>query len=249
MSERERKREELNRILLSGQPKIVHSEDGGALRRIINGRNVMATGQFPAFKARRAMPEQADHEVGLMQHSEADPAVVSYVSQPHRLVVPVPWQNRPLIYIPDLRRDLADRRVEIFETKKPDDARLNNDEYILKLDIATFIYGREDWSFRVLTEEQILETRLHRNCQDMCRFAFAKIHPATIFTLESEIDKAGGSLPFARAEEIVPGGRPILFAMMIRRHIVFDIRGNILPTTPVSRVDHAALAVRSDPFL
>jgi hypothetical protein len=249
VSKRDKKLDDVSRIQAERQPKIVHSDDGGALRRIINGRNVMATGQVPSFKAKRSLPEQADHEVGLLHHCDADPAVGSCVSQPHRVVIPVPWDTKPLIYIPDLRRDLADGRIEIFETKKENDSRLADEQYQFKLSAVKLLYEREGWSFRVLTEKQILATQLYRNCEEMSRFAFAKIHPATIYSLENQIDKAGGALPFARAAEIVPHGRPILLAMMIRRHITFDIRVNILPDAPVSRVNHVAIAMRSDPFL
>jgi hypothetical protein len=249
MSKRDDKFDELFSTYLSDQPRIVASEDGGALRRIINGRSIFATGQYPSFKGMRAFPEQADHEVGILQHSDVDVAVVSCTAQPHRVVIPVRWQRQPLIYFPDLRRDLADGRIEILETKAEKDPRLEDDHYKFKLDVVKLLYEREGWFFRILTEKAILGTQLYENCEAMCRYAFAKIHPGTIAGLENEIDKAGGSLPFSRAAEVVPGGWPILYALMIRRHIQFDVRSTILPETPVRRVDHAALGIRSDPLL
>jgi hypothetical protein len=249
MSKRDDKFDELFAQHLSDRPRIVASEDGGALKRIINGRNIFATGQYPSFKGKRGFPEQADHEVGIMQHSDVDVAVLYYTAQPHRVVIPVRWERQPLIYFPDLQRNLADGRIEILETKAENDPRLKDEHYKFKLDVVQLLYEREGWSFRILTEKEILGTRLHDNCEAMCRFAFAKIHPGTIARLENEIDKAGGSVPFCRAAEVVPGGWPILYALMIRRHIQFDVRFTILPQTPVRRVDHAALANRSDPLL
>src|SRR6185295_17256072 len=103
--------------MLRGDPKIIPSDDGGPLRLIINGRRIYATGRFPALKAKRSIPYDADHENGLLDHSDADKAVVGVMSQPHRVEIPVTWQKKPLIYFPDVRRDLADGTVEIIETK------------------------------------------------------------------------------------------------------------------------------------
>jgi hypothetical protein len=47
--------------------------------------------------------------------SEADCQFVRYLAQPHRLEIRVEHSDTPLLYFPDLRRDLEDGTVEILE--------------------------------------------------------------------------------------------------------------------------------------
>jgi hypothetical protein len=234
---------------MHNEPRIVESDDGGPLRLIINGRHVKPTGRYPAFKAGGAsLPYEADHEMGLMEISDADKAVISILAQPHRVEIPVPWQTRPLIYFPDLRRDLADGTVEIIETKREDDRRAKDPHYQFKLSVVTEVYKGEDWAFRTLQKQEILGSRLYRNAHEIITWAYAKVLPASRFALEAAIDAAGGALPFGKAAEIA-GGVPLLYALVVRRSVYFDLTLPVSDDVPVMRVDHDALHRRSPPLL
>ncbi|MGY3618452.1 hypothetical protein ACVJGD_004648 [Bradyrhizobium sp. USDA 10063] len=235
--------------LMQDQPRIVESEDGGPLRLIINGRHIKPTGRYPAFKADgTSFPYEADHEMGLMEISDADKAVVRVLAQPHRVEIPVPWQNRPLIYFPDLRRDLADGTVEIIETKQEDDRRAKEPHYQFKLSVVHEVYLGEGWTFRTLQKKEILGSRLYRNAHEIITWAYAKVPSARQFALEAAIDAAGGTLPFGKAAEIA-GGAPLLYALVVRRSVYFDLKLPVSDDLPVMRVDHDALRRHSPPLL
>jgi hypothetical protein len=228
--------------------RIVHSEDGGPLRLIINGRHVKPTGRYPSYKGRRSFGYEADHEMGLLEHCDADAAVVSCLSQPHRVIIPVPWQARPLIYIPDLRRDLAARTVEIFETKHDDDRRLRDPHYQFKLDVVNEVYRTLGWKFRILRRAEIMDTCLYRNVHEVATWAFAKVPTASKFALREAIYAAGDALACARAAEIV-GGVPRLHALVVQRFVRFDLTVPIDDDNPVHYVDRNALRRNSPPLL
>ncbi|AIB12432.1 hypothetical protein ABAZ39_10575 [Azospirillum argentinense] len=133
--------------------RIVADARGGPIRRIINGRHRKPTGRYLSAKARRTLPWEDKRERAFFWHCEADANVVAYLSQPHRLEIHV-GRPRPLIYFPDLRRDLANGRVEIYEIKKaynPDD----DADYDLKLRLAADVYEGLGWSFRIIEAPEI----------------------------------------------------------------------------------------------
>ena len=178
----------------------------------------------------------------------ADKAVVAIKAQPHRVEIPVPWQNRPLIYFPDLRRDLADGAVEIIETKREDDRRAREPHYQFKLDVVREVYAGEGWTFRTLQKQEILGGHLYRNAHEISTWAYAKVPSASQFALEAAIDAAGGSLPFGKAAESA-GGAPLLYALVVRRSVYFDLTLPVSDDLPVMRVDHDALRRHSPPLL
>lgn len=235
--------------LVQSGPRIVRSDDGGPLRLIINGRHIKPTSRYPAFKANGAgLPCEADHEEGLLKISDADKAVIRVLAQPHRVVIPVPWQSPPLIYFPDLRRDLADGTVEIIETEGKNDRRKKEPHYQFKLDVVREVYAGEGWTFRTLVQKQILGGRLYRNAHEISTWAYAKIPSSRQFALEAAIDEAAGALPFGKAAEIV-GGAPLLYALVVRRSVYFDLKLPVSDDLPVMRVDHDALRRHSPPLL
>lgn len=249
MTKRDARLSQIAAGLMQSGPRIVESDDGGPLRLIINGRHIKPTGRYPAFKADGAsLPYEAEHEAGLMEISDADKAVIRILAQPHRVEIPVPWQNRPLIYFPDLRRDLADGTVEIIETKREDDRRAKDPHYQFKLDVVREVYAGEGWTFRTLMEKQILGGRLYRNAHEISTWAYAKVPSGRQFALEATIDAAGGTLPFAKAAEIV-GGAPLLYTLVVRRSVYFDLKMPVSDDLPVMRVDHDALRRHSQPLL
>lgn len=232
--------------LLRGNPKIVVANDGGSLRRILNGRHIKPVGYYPSFKGGQSLPVEADHEQGLLEHSDADAAVVRVLTQPHRVEIPVLWQRRPLTYFPDVRRDLADGTVEICETKRENDRRLKDPDYSFKLEVVKLVYARQGWKFRLLKRDEILSGRLYDNVQDISRWANTKTPTGARFALEEAIERAGGSLALGRASEIV-GGIERIYALIVRRVVFVDLKRQVNTDAPVSCVDHEALR-RSSPL-
>jgi hypothetical protein len=229
--------------------RIVHAPDGGQLRLIINGRSVRATGRYPCYKAAgRSLAYEADHENGLLEISDVDKAVVKCMAQPHRVVIPVADCDRPLEYIPDIRRDLADGTVEIIETKHDDDRRLRDPDYQAKLDLATEVYRIIGWHFRTLSRTQIMETRLYANAHEFVTWAYCDVPRPQLFALRAALQEAGGSLPYAVAAEIV-GGVPRLSALVTQRKVTFDLTARIDDETTVTWVDHNELRRSSPPLL
>lgn len=240
---------DIGSALLRDDIRIVESSDGGPIRRIINGRHVKPTGRYPAVKADGiSLPYEADHEEALFEISDADAAVTTIMCQPHRMEIPVPWQKRPLIYIPDCRRTLADSTIEIVETKKDDDPRMRDPDYLLKLNVAQEVYRLMGWSFRIITRREIIGTRLHKNAHDIVAWAYAKVPRPVQFGLSAAIAAAGGSLPYVKACEVA-GGVPALSALVVRGCVHIDLRLPIDDDSPVTLVDRDRLRRNSPPLL
>jgi hypothetical protein len=82
------------------------SEDGGPVRTIINGRHRKPVGRYASRKAGRSLPWEARDERAYFWLCEADANVVSYLCQPHQLVI-FRDDGDPLVFYPDVRRDLV----------------------------------------------------------------------------------------------------------------------------------------------
>lgn len=84
--------------------RILQSNEGGPVRRILNGRRRGRTGGFVSFKAgMRAMPwESLEGELPMLQISEVSSGVSKLLAQPHRLEMQSQQLRRRLIYFPDL---------------------------------------------------------------------------------------------------------------------------------------------------
>lgn len=134
---------------------IYANENGAPVRQVGQKGTFKPVGIFQSVKCRRGQPWESPHERSLIFLSEADADVVSYLVQPHRLELHLVNQERPLIYYPDMRRQLADGTTEIIETKK-NLSELNDPEYRLKLSLAFHAYARLGWKMRVETEDGLL---------------------------------------------------------------------------------------------
>lgn len=249
IAKREQRIDEIVADLMGAKVRIVEAPDKGQLRLIINGRAVKMTGRYPAYKARgQSLAYEADHENGLLEISDVDKAVLSTMAQPHRVIIPVPGYDRPLEYIPDARRDLADGCVEIIETKADDDRRMRDPFYLMKLDLAAQVYLILGWRFRTLSRAQIMDTHLQKNSHEIVTWAFCEVPPAQLWTLRTALHQAGGALPYAKAAEIV-GGVPYLSALVVQRVITFDLTAHIDDDTIVTLVDHESLRRDSKPLV
>lgn len=160
--------------------RIVTSNDGGPIRRIVNGRSHRPTGTFVSLKAGgRAMPhESVGGELRAMCIAEVATPVRRFLAQPHRLEIMVSGRSRPLISFPDFAveveasavrnmnkgRDFANAlmttaqsgghfRTVILEIKTDADHRMNDPDYRLKLQLATLIYNGLGAEFMVVNAE------------------------------------------------------------------------------------------------
>lgn len=135
--------------------RVVTADDGGPIRTITAVNYRRPTGRFPSRKALRTLPFDAMHERDLLWISEADPAVVSFLSQPHRLELNVRGRNKPLAYFPDVRRDMENGGVEIIETKKRANEVDADPFYAQKIELARQVYEMLGWTFRVVAWPEI----------------------------------------------------------------------------------------------
>lgn len=152
--------------------RIVVSNDGGPIRRILNGRRNIRTGTFISFKADlRAMPwESFQGELAVLKLAEGATGTAKLLAQPHRLEIFTRELRQPLIYFPDLQlrvdheflagllagkpfvtltSEMRTQRVEanrcrvvIIEVKLPTDPRLDDPFYNMKIGLAQEVYER-----------------------------------------------------------------------------------------------------------
>jgi hypothetical protein len=149
--------------------RIVTSEDGGPIRRILNGRSRRPTGTFTSIKAGgRAMPhESVKGELTAMWIAEAATSVRRILAQPHRLEISVSGRSQPLRYFADLMLEMDEpaarrmvsgqpfaqamfaapentggkyTRTVVLEIKTEADRRMDDAEYRLKLKLARKVY-------------------------------------------------------------------------------------------------------------
>ncbi|CAO3417038.1 hypothetical protein [Azospirillum argentinense] len=215
--------------------RIVADARGGPMRRIINGRHRKPTGRYSSAKAHRALPWEDKRERAYFWHCEADANVVAYLAQPHRLEVNV-GRPRPLIYFPDLRRDMADGRVEIYEIKKaynPDD----DEDYDLKLRLAAEVYEGIGWSFRIIEAPEIERRPTLDTAWSVQRYRHVAITERDRFDVGAVLEQRGGTAPFQEIADVLGGGAigmARLCASIVRRIVSIDITVPLDIATPVT---------------
>lgn len=198
---------------------------------------------YPSVKTGRSIACEADHERALVEISEADPNVVTYVSQPHRLEIYL-GPGRPLIYFPDLRRDLADGTVEIIETKKNYREVTKREAYERKLSFAERIYGRKGWQYRIMTAEQELgPSTLLSNSRVISGDRSALVETDDVLALQlwgtSEAKPTyGGAMNVIQAASKTnrEQARAKLHALIVERLVHLDISVTLTETTPIRLV-------------
>lgn len=215
--------------------RIVEDERGGPIRRIINGRHHKPTGRYSSAKVRRALPWEDTRERIFFWYCEADAGVVTYLSQPHRLEINV-GRPSPLIYFPDVRRDMADGSVEIREIKKVYDPAADED-YDLKVRLADEIYRGLGWSFRIIEAAEIAHRQTLETVWAIQRRRHAKISARDCFKVTETIERLGGTAPFQILAEALgggPAGAARVCACIVRRIASVDIRERFGPDLRVT---------------
>lgn len=219
---------------------IVTATDGGSIRTISAISLRRPNGRFPSRKAMRTMPYDAMHERDLLWISEADPAVVTFLSQPHRLELNVRGRDRPLIYFPDVRRDMEDGTIEIVETKKSASEVTADPAYEQKIALARQVYSMLGWRFRILDWPTIKHGPTLSNARMIAGSRHVRLgtkdRMLVLFLLQN------GPLPYC---DLISGmsesGNPFdivarekLHASIVHRIARLDISRAIMPSTPVS---------------
>lgn len=215
---------------------------GGPVRLIINGRHRKPTGRYHSVKAGRSMPWEDRAERMFFWLSEADTAVASYLAQPHGLEIKVAGRARPLLYYPDIRRDMADGRVEIREIKsQASRGRLRDPDYEFKLDLAREVYARLGWDFAILHQAEDIERPRQRfaTAREIQRRRRVRVDTRDRFALVEAIEREGGAAPLGAIVGVLGGeplGRAKAYAAVVRRivHVPLDLR--LATDTPVSLV-------------
>ena len=220
--------------------EIAASEDGGPVRTIINGRHRKPVGRYASRKARRSLPWESCDERAYFWLCEADTNVDAYLCQPHRLTIFLE-EGRPLVFYPDVRRDLVGGGVEIVEIKKTydEDDRLTNPAYALKLELARQVYAGLGWSFRVITAPEMQKGFRLRNAKAVQRNRFAKFDARDSMPLLAAIRDAGGQVTMDHATELLgcgPRAAAKLRAIIVRRVIHIDLDRRLNGQTAVSAV-------------
>ena len=215
---------------------------GGPVRMIISGRHRKPTGRYASVKAGRALPWEDRAERMFFWLCEADTAVARYLAQPHGLAIKVAGRARPLLYYPDVRRDMADGRVEIREIKsRAARSRLRDPDYQLKLDLAGEVYARLGWDFAVLHQADDIERPRQRfaTAQEIQRRRRVRVDTRDRFALIEAIEREGGVAPLGTIVGVLGGeplGRAKAYAAVVRRIVHVPLDQRLAADTPVSLV-------------
>ena len=204
--------------------RIVAANGGGPIRLIVNGRRNRPIGRMTSAKCGRAMPVEAPHEADFVKLCEADAEVVAFTTQPHRLEMRVPWQNRALVYFPDFRMDLACGRVRIVETyDEAKNRRASDPDYLLKLELAERIYRSRGWSFERLERQVIEGDPLLPFAREVWRHRRTTVSVAEQFMLAQALHVAGGAMAFPEAAALLGRhGSEKLQGLVARRFVAID---------------------------
>ena len=217
--------------------RIVEDPRGGPMRRIINGRHYKPTGRYSSTKARRSLPWEDKRERTYFWHCEADTNVVAYLSQPHRLELEI-GRACPLIYFPDVRRDMADGRVEIREIKKAYNPK-EDPNYDWKLQLAAEVYRGLGWSFRIIEAPEIERRPGHDTVWAIQRYRHVAVTVQDRFAVMETVEHHNGIAAFGQVADALgggPAGEARLCACIVRRIASIDCTARLEPNSPVTLV-------------
>lgn len=217
---------------------IVTSDDGGPIRTLRTRGMRRPNGRFPSRKALRMLPFDAMHERDLLWISEADPDVVTFLSQPHRLEINV-GKSRPLIYFPDLQREMSDRTIEIVETKKTLDEVSRDPMYEMKLDLARQVYEGMGWRFTVMDWATITKQPRYANAKRIVLSRHTRLTTEDLMRLHEALGR--GTLSYGEAIAAVSQvkdpydivAREKVHACIVDRVLALDITRPLKMSSPV----------------
>jgi hypothetical protein len=230
-------------MFAASRAMIVEAPNWQPIRTFVEHAHSKAVGRFVSRKSRRAMPWEGFGERHLMRISEADGQFVRYLAQPHRLEIRVDHSDKPLLYFPDLRRDLEDGTIEIIEVKKTKEEIEEDSDYAFKIAVAESVYAALGWKFRIMiAEEEIDVNPIYSNAKMICEDKFSLIRTRERLAIEEafQIEEA---LPYGRAIEIIAsaadiaseGAQAVLHALVCTRRAAIDIKKKITRDSAVTK--------------
>lgn len=192
--------------------------------------------------------------------------VTSLISQPHEIFMKVTGQSREWVYRPDLMltvdadfaaavlagqpfseavcdwRPGAGRRHDVklvVEVKDDSDRRINDPAYLLKLDLARKAYARINWQFiTVIRSRDIDNAAISKSVRHIMLDHDVALSPGDLDLVRA----AFGSRDVINLDELTPRlggtvrGLARCAALHVRRIISIDLRHDLCPTTPVTKL-------------
>ncbi|WP_152565843.1 TnsA endonuclease N-terminal domain-containing protein [Devosia riboflavina] len=225
--------------------RIVMSPSGGAFRTIVGHGSIRATSVFPSVKAGFSMPCEAQHERMHVRICEADPRIVDYQHQPHRLEIFMSNRSKPLIYFPDAIRQRDDGTIEVIETKQTQHQFKRSSAYADKLDYAEQVYATLGWAFLRLSQDKDLEIRpLWPNARMISLHNKRRVTSADRLRFMEAAEREGGTLAFGKAIETLAANglyQPcdavnLLHRMIVGRVAFIDVTRRIQTDSPVALI-------------
>ncbi|MGY4330229.1 hypothetical protein ACVWWG_004646 [Bradyrhizobium sp. LB7.2] len=246
------------------------SETGGPARRLITGREPHSTGSMVCIKAgfRKITWESQDSEMPLIPLAEVVSPIRRLASQPHRLDMKVvSGPSAVLKFFPDFEfvadarfvkaveagepfweaalrwqpnGESFDWRTLIAETKRDDDPRARDPEYLNKLDQAREFYHRIGYGFADLRASKDLPRgEVAKGVNRVFSRAMTLVTTLDIARVSHVIERAGGSVAHEEASAAIASGgvgRSKLSALHVRRVVRIDLSKGLKPDSPVGLV-------------
>ena len=215
---------------LREKARINASMNGEPIRVFWHGQARHATGMYASARTARSQPWREPVQRSRLWICEVDPAVSTYLAQPHVVSVPFEGKHRN-VFIPDLRIDYRDGSVgieTIFDRRRPPRAAA--------MDFARELYEGMGWSYRVVKRPDVDRGFALANAQVVEADKFTKTTSRTIRTAAEFLAGCGGMAPYARLIEALGGGtqgRAALHALVVRGHLHFDIEGRLCADTAI----------------
>ncbi|MEH2472397.1 hypothetical protein V1281_006413 [Nitrobacteraceae bacterium AZCC 2161] len=230
-------------MFATSKAMIVEAPNWQPIRTFVEYAHSKPVGRFVSRKSRRAMTWEGFGERHLMRISEADGQFVRYLAQPHRLEIRVDHSDKPLLYFPDLRRDLKDGTIEIIEVKRTEKEIEADPDYAFKIAMAESVYAALGWKFRIIiAEEEIDVNPIYSNAKMICEDKFSLIGTRERLAIE-EAFQINEALPYGRAIEIIASAadvpleraQAVLHALVCTRRAAIDIRKKITRDSAVTK--------------
>jgi hypothetical protein len=249
---------------------IHESETGGPSRRLITGHEPHPTGTIVCVKFgfRNVTWESWDSERPLIWLAEVASPICFFRSQPHRLDMKVIDGPTPILqFFPDFEfvadarfiealeqgkpfweaalqwqptAESIDWRTLIVETKRDDDKRAKEPDYLHKLDVSREFYGRIGWSFAHLRASKDLPSgEVAKSVIRIFSRAMTHVTVLDVARVSHVIERAGGSVTYEEASAAIgggPDGRSKLAALHVRRVVRIDLSKGLAPESRVGLI-------------
>ncbi len=203
--------------------------NGKRSRRVISRAMPRVMGRFPSRKSNRSVHWESQLERDFLVHLEFDPDVLGFREQP--VTVDLTVAGCPRRYTPDL---YVERRAGrwIYEVK-PADKAVDPDTAIL-LEAAAAHFTSLGFNFSVVTEHEIRRQPYLHNIHLLLRYRDVIVSEiaknTAVELLNATTELSLGDLADALAEH---GGVTAVFAMVLDRHLPFDLTAELLSPAAV----------------